>query len=210
MPAVPPDTPSSKKKRPAKKAASTKKSSAKKAASAKKSSAKKAATKTAAAKPNPTPRPAPEVGAPAPDFTLLADDGSEVSLQDFRGQRVVLYFYPKDNTPGCTTEACGFRDLHPDFEGLNAVVLGVSRDSVRSHAGFREKQNLPFRLLSDPSAETIAAYGSWGEKTFMGRTGMGILRTTVLIDEAGRVLKVYPKVKTKTHAEEVKADLEAL
>ena len=167
------------------------------------------APKKAAEKPNPTRRPAPEVGELAPDFTLPADDGTSVTLSELRGQKVVLYFYPKDNTPGCTVEACGFRDLFPDFEGLNAVVLGVSRDSVKTHANFKAKQELPFQLLSDPSAETIAAYGSWGEKKFMGKTSVGILRTTVLIDEEGKVLKVYPKVATKTHAQEVKADLEA-
>ncbi len=167
-------------------------------------------TKTPAAKPTPDPKPAPQVGSPAPDFELPADDGSTVRLSDLRGKKVVLFFYPKDNTPGCTVEACGFRDLQADFEGLNAVVFGVSRDSVKSHAGFVEKQNLSFRLLSDPSAETIAAYGSWGEKKFMGKTSIGILRTTVVIDEEGNILKVYPKVSTKTHPAEVKADLAAL
>lgn len=174
---------------------------------------KKAASKKAAATkktPDVEPRPAPEVGAAAPDFTLETDGGDTVSLSDFRGQKVVIYFYPKDNTPGCTVEACGFRDLHPDFEGLNAVVLGVSRDSVKTHGNFKAKHELPFTLLSDPSAEMIAAYGSWGEKKFMGRTSIGILRTTVIVDEQGKVAKVYPKVKTKTHAEEVKADLEAM
>lgn len=177
---------------------------------------KKTATKkTASAKkkaPVPTvePRPAPPVGAAAPDFTLPADDGSEVSLAELRGSKVVLYFYPKDNTPGCTVEAQGFRDLHDELAELGAVVLGVSRDSVRTHAGFRDKHELPFRLLSDPSAETIAAYGSWGEKKFMGRTSIGILRTTVIIDEEGTIAKIYPKVATKTHAAQVREDLEAL
>ena len=155
-------------------------------------------------------QPPPEVGSKAPDFKLMADDGSEVSLSELRGKRIVLYFYPKDNTPGCTVEAGGFRDLYPDFQAMGVEILGVSRDSVKVHAGFKAKQNLPFRLLSDPSAEMIAAYGSWGEKKFMGKTSIGILRTTVLIDEEGYVLKVYPKVRTKTHAEEVRADLENL
>lgn len=162
--------------------------------------------------PAPTPEvsPPPAVGSPAPSFTLPADDGTEVSLEDFRGKKVVLYFYPKDNTPGCTVEAQGFRDLHEDFAGLDAVVLGVSRDSPKVHTGFKAKHELPFLLLSDPSADMIAAYGSWGEKKFMGKTSVGILRTTFIIDEEGKVAKYYSKVKTKTHAEEVKADLEAL
>lgn len=166
--------------------------------------------KKSATVPDVEPQPAPEVGTPAPDFSLPADDGTEVRLEDLRGQKVILYFYPKDNTPGCTVEAEGFRDVYEDLKAMGVDVLGVSRDSVRTHGNFKKKYDLPFRLLSDPSAEMIAAYGSWGEKTFMGRTSIGILRTTVLIDEDGHVLKVYPKVKTKTHPQEVKEDLEAM
>ena len=164
----------------------------------------------ASKKPQPIVSAPPEVGSEAPDFCLLADDGSEVRLSDFLGQFVVLYFYPKDNTPGCTVEACGFRDLHSEFESVSAVVLGVSCDSVRVHAGFKEKQELPFMLLSDPDAEVIGAYGSWGEKKFMGKLSQGILRTTFLIGPDGRVLVYYPKVKTATHAEDVKRDLDEI
>ncbi|MBX2812683.1 MAG: thioredoxin-dependent thiol peroxidase [Myxococcales bacterium] len=156
------------------------------------------------------PQPAPEVGTVAPNFCLPTDDNTELCLEDLRGKRVVIYFYPRDNTPGCTTEAQGFRDIYTELQAMNVEVLGVSRDSVKTHANFKAKYELPFPLLSDPSAEMIAGYGSWGEKTFMGKTGMGILRTTVLIDTDGTILKVYPKVRTKTHAEEVKADLLAL
>ncbi len=131
-------------------------------------------------------------------------------LSDLRGKNLVIYFYPKDNTPGCTVEACGFRDHYPEIEAKDAVVLGVSRDSVRSHQGFKEKQSLPFPLLSDPEAEMIQAYGSWGEKKFMGRTSVGILRTTVIVDKDGIVRKVFPKVSPKTHADEVLQALDEL
>ena len=139
-----------------------------------------------------------------------ADDGSEVSLSGLKGQNVVLYFYPKDNTPGCTTEAQNFRDANEALAAAGAVVLGVSRDSVKSHANFVAKQALNFRLLSDPEGDVISKYGSWGPKKFMGREFDGILRTTVLIDRDGKIAKVYPKVSVKTHAEEVLADLEGL
>lgn len=162
----------------------------------------------AAAASEPVVRPPPEEGQLAPPFTLLAEDGSEVHSADLRGQKVVLYFYPRDNTPGCTVEAKGFRDHHEALVEQGAVVLGVSRDSVRTHAGFKEKQGLPFSLLSDPDGEVISAYGSWGPKKFMGRSFNGILRQTFLIDSQGRIAKHYPKVTPKTHAEEVLADLE--
>jgi peroxiredoxin Q/BCP len=176
---------------------------------AKKAAAKKtAAKKTAAA--SPKVQPAPKVGAKAPAFSLAADDGSTVSLADLKGKNVVLYFYPRDMTPGCTIEACGFRDSHKALEKKNAVVLGVSRDSIATHQKFRDKEKLPFRLLSDPDASVIAAYGSFGEKSFMGRTSMGILRTTVLIDGSGKVRHVYSKVSVKTHADDVLAALDEM
>jgi peroxiredoxin Q/BCP len=161
-------------------------------------------TKKAAA---PKAAPPPRVGSRAPAFTLLSDTGERVSLADLRGKRVVLYFYPKDDTPGCTVEACGFRDLHTKLAARGAVVVGISRDSIARHQRFKEKHDLPFMLLSDPDAETIAAYGSWGEKKFMGRTSVGTLRTTVLIGADGKVEKVYSKVRTKEHAKEVLDDL---
>ena len=154
--------------------------------------------------------PAPKVGQQAPGFSLRSDDGSKIALSDLRGQTVILYFYPKDDTPGCTVEACGFRDKHEDLLAENAVVLGVSCDSIAKHERFRDKFALPFSLLSDPSASTIGAYGAWGLKKFMGREYMGILRSTVLIDAEGKVAKVYPKVSPKTHAEEILADVRAL
>ncbi|HEY0994453.1 MAG TPA: thioredoxin-dependent thiol peroxidase [Gemmatimonadaceae bacterium] len=127
----------------------------------------------------------PKVGQLAPDFTLPADDGTEVQLKALRGQPVVLYFYPKDNTPGCTAEACDFRDLFPRFRKGKAVVLGVSPDSVRKHQNFRKKFDLPFTLLADTDHAVAERYGVWGEKTFWGRKYMGVLRTTFLIDAAG-------------------------
>jgi len=148
-----------------------------------------------------------EVGKPAPDFSLVADDGRTVSLKGLRGKRVVLYFYPKDDTPGCTVEACSFRDRLPDVSSYGAVVLGVSRDDTGSHVKFREKYHLNFPLLSDPDASVHRAYGAWGEKTMYGKTTEGVIRSTVLIDERGRVAKHWPRVKAEGHAAEV---LEAL
>lgn len=167
----------------------------------------KAKTTKGSSAPAPVTRPAPAVGSAAPAFSLPADDGSTVTLADLRGKNVVLYFYPKDDTPGCTKEACGFRDAAADLAAHNAVVLGVSRDTVAAHARFRAKYGLSFSLLSDPSAEVIAAYGSWGPKKFMGRAFDGILRTTVLIDADGKVKKVYPKVSPETHAQQIVEDL---
>jgi peroxiredoxin Q/BCP len=146
-------------------------------------------------------------GTIAPDFTLTTDGGGEVTLSDFRGQRVVLYFYPKDDTPGCTTEACSFRDDYSEIITAGAVVLGVSPDSVKSHDKFKLKYELPFALLSDPDHQVAEMYGAWGEKEMYGRTYMGILRSTFVIDEEGRIIKVFPKVKPKNHSQEVLAVL---
>jgi peroxiredoxin Q/BCP len=146
-------------------------------------------------------------GTIAPDFTLTTDGGGEVTLSDFRGQRVVLYFYPKDDTPGCTAEACSFRDDYSEIITAGAVVLGVSPDSVKSHDKFKLKYELPFALLSDPDHQVAEMYGAWGEKEMYGRTYMGILRSTFVIDEEGRIIKVFPKVKPKNHSQEVLAAL---
>jgi len=138
-----------------------------------------------------------EEGAIAPDFTLEADGGREVSLSHYRGKKVVLYFYPKDNTPGCTTEACNFRDGYSQIIAAGAVVLGVSPDSVKSHTKFKLKLDLPFALLSDPDHKVAEMYGAWGEKKMYGRAYMGIIRSTFIIDEAGQIIKVFPKVRVK-------------
>ena len=148
-----------------------------------------------------------EVGKPAPDFALVADDGTRVALKDLRGRKVVLYFYPKDDTPGCTVEACAFRDALPDVTSEGAVVLGVSRDDSSSHGKFRQKFHLNFPLLSDPDASVHRAYGAWGEKSSYGKTTEGVIRSTVLIDEKGRVARHWPRVRPEGHAAEV---LEAL
>ena len=142
-------------------------------------------------------------GAKAPAFTLESDDGGKVSLADLKGKKVVLYFYPRDNTPGCTLEAQGFRDAAARLNKKGAVVLGVSRDSIASHCKFRDQHSLNFRLLSDPDARAIKAYGAWGEKNMYGKKTEGILRTTVVIDEDGRVAKVFPKVKVAGHVDAV-------
>ena len=145
-------------------------------------------------------------GTIAPDFTLEASGGA-VTLSDYQGQTVVLYFYPKDDTPGCTTEACNFRDDYSEIIAAGAVVLGVSPDSVRSHDKFKLKYELPFPLLSDPDHEVAELYGAWGEKKMYGRTYMGIIRSTYIIDDKGIILKVFPKVRPKVHSEEVLAVL---
>lgn len=142
-------------------------------------------------------------GDKAPEFTLKDTNGKTVSLKDFRGKKVVLYFYPKDDTPGCTKEACSFRDNLPAFGDLNAVVLGVSADTEESHRKFTSKYNLPFTLLSDPDKKVIQEYGVWKEKNMYGKKSMGIERTTFVIDEQGRIMKVFPKVKVDGHVEEV-------
>ncbi len=143
-------------------------------------------------------------GTKAPLFTLDDQNGNNVSLLDFRGQKVVLYFYPKDNTPGCTKEACSIRDNMPDFSRLNVKILGVSRDSGESHRKFIEKQNLNFTLLSDPGHQVMEEYGAWGEKTLYGKKSMGVIRSTFVINEDGVIEKVYKKVNTATHGEDLK------
>lgn len=142
-----------------------------------------------------------EVGKKAPDFKLKDHEGKDVKLSDYKGQKVVLYFYPKDFTSGCTKESCEFRDMSGDFK--DTVILGVSADSVDSHENFRHKYNLPFQLLSDPDHEVLEKYGAWGEKTNYGRTYMGIIRTTVLVDRQGKVVRVWPKVRVDGHVEKV-------
>ena len=142
-------------------------------------------------------------GMQTPAFTLANKDGKMVSLSDFLGKKVVLYFYPKDNTPGCTRQACAFAAAYSEFEKKNAVVIGISKDSVASHEKFAEKYNLPFILLSDPELHAIQAYGVWQEKKLYGKTSMGVVRTTFIIDEQGKIMKVMPKVKPDTNAAEV-------
>lgn len=151
-----------------------------------------------------------QVGDLAPDFSLLDSDDLRVSLQDLRGQWVVLYFYPKDLTPGCTKEACGFRDSHGEFTGLGGEILGISPDSPATHRRFRAKHGLPFRLLSDPDGQVALAYGSYGPKQFMGKSYVGIYRQTFVVDPEGRIGRIYRKVKPEGHALEVLADWKAL
>jgi peroxiredoxin Q/BCP len=146
-------------------------------------------------------------GEQAPDFAATTDAGERVSLADFRGRPVVLYFYPKDDTPGCTAQACGIRDAHGEFERAGAVVLGVSPDSEAEHLKFKEKYDLPFTLLADPEHEVAERYGVWGEKQYKGRTYLGVSRTTFLIAADGTVAKVMPDVKPDTHADDVLAAL---
>jgi len=146
---------------------------------------------------------------PAPDFELRRDDGETVKLSELRGTPVVLYFYPKDDTPGCTTQACGIRDVYGELERAGAVVLGVSPDDESSHAKFREKYSLPFNLLADSDHEVADRYGVWGEKKYMGRTYMGVRRSTFVIDADGKVKKAMYDVKPATHADDVLAVLAA-
>ena len=148
-----------------------------------------------------------EVGMKAPDFTLLDKDGASVSLSDFFGKKVVLYFYPKDNTPGCTRQACAFAGAYGEFERRGVAVIGISRDSVASHVKFAEKYQLPFVLLSDPELSAIQAYGVWQEKKLYGKVIMGVVRTTFVIDEEGIIQRVMPKVKPDTNAAEILAEL---
>lgn len=148
-----------------------------------------------------------EVGIKAPNFTLKDKDEKNVSLSDFLGKKVVLYFYPKDNTPGCTRQACAFAGAYAGFKQKDVVVIGVSKDSVASHQKFAEKYNLPFILLSDPDGEVISAYAVWKEKTMFGKTALGVVRTTFIIDEKGIIEKVMPKVKPDTNAADILAYL---
>ena len=141
-----------------------------------------------------------EIGTKAPDFALADKDGNTVKLSDFLGKKVVVYFYPKDNTPGCTRQACAFAQNYEEFKKLNVVVIGISKDSVASHAKFAQKYGLPFLLLSDPELQAIRAYGVWQEKKLYGKASMGVVRTTYLIDETGNVEKVMSKVKPDTNA----------
>ena len=136
-----------------------------------------------------------ETGIKAPDFTLLNQDGESVTLSQYLGKKIILYFYPKDNTPGCTKQACGFAQLYPDFHEKGAVILGVSKDSVKSHKKFQEKYQLPFTLLSDPELQVIQVYDVWKEKNMYGKKVMGVVRTTYLINEDGIIEKAYTKVK---------------
>ncbi len=149
-------------------------------------------------------------GDPAPDFSLLDGEGNTVALSGLRGKWVVLYFYPRDNTPGCTTEACAFRDVHADYQARNAVVLGISPDDAKSHTKFTTKFNLPFALLTDADGSVGTAYESYGLKKFMGKEYMGISRNTFLIDPNGQLAEVYLKVKPDGHAAKVLADLAVL
>lgn len=144
-----------------------------------------------------------EVGTKAPAFTLPDKDGNPVSLSDFAGKKVVLYFYPKDNTPGCTRQACAFAAAYADFKTMDVAVIGVSKDSTASHQHFAEKHGLPFLLLSDPELTVIQTYGVWQEKKLYGKVSMGVVRTTFIIDEQGMIEKVMPKVKPDTNAAEI-------
>ena len=143
------------------------------------------------------------VGTKAPDFTLLDKEGNTVSLSDFFGKKIILYFYPKDNTPGCTKQACAFASAYDDFKSKDITVIGISKDSVSSHKKFAEKYSLPFVLLSDPELVAIKAYDVWQEKKMCGKVGMGVVRTTFIIDENGNIEKIMPKVKPDTNAGEI-------
>ncbi len=146
-------------------------------------------------------------GIKAPLFTLPDSEGKKVSLKDYEGKNVVLYFYPKDMTSGCTKQACGFRDAFPDFKKINAVVLGISKDSIQSHKKFIEKYDLPFKLLSDESGSVCELYGVWKEKSMYGKKYMGIERTTFIIDPKGIIKKIFPKVKVDGHIDKVKVEI---
>ena len=148
-----------------------------------------------------------EIGTKAPDFTLADKDGKQISLSNFLGKKVVLSFYPKDNTPGCTRQACAFAGAYADFQKKGVEVIGISKDSVASHQKFADKFSLPFVLLSDPERKAIEAYGVWQEKKMCGKVSMGVVRTTFLIDENGMIADVMPKVKPDTNAEEILAKL---
>lgn len=144
-----------------------------------------------------------KIGDKAPDFTLMDKEGREVSLSNYLGNRIVLYFYPKDNTPGCTRQACAFAGLYGEFERRGVTVIGISKDSVASHQKFAEKHGLPFVLLSDPELSVIKAYGVWQEKKLYGKVSFGVVRTTFIIDEQGNISHIMPKVKPDTNAAEI-------
>ena len=148
-----------------------------------------------------------EVGTKAPDFTLPDQNGNMHSLSEYRGKKVILYFYPKDNTPGCTKQACGFAERYPKFTDKGAVVLGISKDSVASHKKFEEKYGLPFTIISDPELVAIQAYDVWQEKKNYGKTYMGVVRTTYLIDEEGKIAKAFDKVKAADNPEQMLGEL---
>ena len=150
-----------------------------------------------------------QIGMKAPEFTLKNQHGEEVRLADFLGKKVVLYFYPKDNTPGCTRQACAFAQAYEAFKGQDIAVIGVSKDSVASHVKFAQKFELPFTLLSDPELQAIEPYGVWQEKKMCGKTCMGVVRTTFIIDETGHIEHIMPKVKPDTNAAEILAYLDA-
>ncbi len=152
----------------------------------------------------------PQVGKPAPSFSAIADNGSKISLQDLKGKYIVLYFYPKDDTPGCTVQACGFRDDYHLLQGLDAEVIGVSPDSVASHTKFKTKFNLPFPLLVDDTQSICKRYGVWVEKNMYGKKYMGVQRATFLIDREGKIAHIWPKVKVEEHANDVAAVIKGL
>jgi len=151
----------------------------------------------------------PNIGTKAPDFSLADQNGNVHTLSEYKGKWVLLYFYPKDNTPGCTKQACVLRDAYPDFGKLNAVIFGISTDTEKSHKKFEEKFTLPFTLLADTEKKVVREYGVWSPKKFMGKEFLGTLRTSFLIDPEGKVVKIYEKVKPELHAEEVLADLKS-
>lgn len=148
-----------------------------------------------------------KVGNKAPEFNLIADNGEKISLKDYKGKKVVLYFYPKDMTTGCTKEACDLRDNIKKFDKKNAVVIGVSPDGTKSHLKFKEKYELPFTLLSDESKKMLEDYRVWQEKSMYGRKYMGVVRTTLIIDENGKIEKIFEKVKVQGHIDEILANL---
>ena len=148
-----------------------------------------------------------KIGDKAPEFTLKDKDGNDVSLSDFKGKKVVLYFYPRDNTPGCTRQACAFAGAYKEFQNRNVEVVGISKDSVASHIKFAEKYSLPFVLLSDPELKAIEPYDVWQEKKMCGKVSMGVVRTTFIIDEEGNIERIMPKVKPDTNAAEILAEL---
>ena len=148
-----------------------------------------------------------EIGTKAPDFTLPDQNGNMHSLSEYRGKKVILYFYPKDNTPGCTKQACGFAERFPQFTEKGAVILGISKDSVASHKKFEEKYGLPFTLLADPELVAIQAYDVWQEKKNYGKTYMGVVRSTYLIDEKGKIVKAFDKVKAADNPEQMLGEL---